>query len=299
MKDLKQLMLFAKVVEFGGISSAARMLSLQKATLSRSLKRLEVAVGARLLERSSRQVRLTEMGSVLLRHCKRIAEELEEAEAAIGSMQAAVRGKLRIAAPHTFGRSMFSQVLFRFLDKYPETELEIELTNRRVDPVEEGFDFVIRLGPLADTSLVAKELGTAQSVLCASPAYLGANTPIRLPRDLENHRIIQSIFGSDRHHWTFSRGKAKVKIEVKPRLIANDPVVRRDAAVAGLGVALLPLWVVKEDFKTERLKRLLPSWKSSLTYHLYVLYPNRGSLALKSRAFLAFLDREIPTGLVD
>lgn len=168
--DPKLLVLFAKVVRLNSISRAARLLSIPKATISRSLTRLEDALGSRLFERSSRGMRLTEAGERIARHGQRVVEEIEEAKAAIGATQTAMSGQLRIATPLTFGRSLLSPVLPRFLARHPQLHVEVELTNRRVDPSEENFDLVVRLGPLADTSLVAKPLGIVNFAACASPA---------------------------------------------------------------------------------------------------------------------------------
>ncbi|TAL98664.1 MAG: LysR family transcriptional regulator [Paraburkholderia sp.] len=295
--DPKALLLFAKVVECSGISNAARMLSVPKATISRAISRLEASLGTRLLERTSRQMRLTESGETIYGHCQRIAEEIEEAKAAVGSIQGVTRGKLRLASPLTFGRSLLSPALPKFLARYPELHIELELTNRRVDPVEENFDVVIRLGPLADTSLIAKKLGVVEFAPCASPAYLNAKTKPKHPHDLSRHAIIDFFGGAERHNWIFSRSGEKVEAEVVPSFDVNDPIVRRDAAVAGLGVALLPLFLVREEIEKGQLQVILPQWQSTRTNGIYALYPNRRSLSLKSRAFLAFLEEEMPSRL--
>ena len=150
MLDPKHLLIFAKVVECGGITSAARILGMPKATVSRAVAKIEKNLASRLLERSSRKIRLTESGIVLFEHCRRIAEEIGHAEAAVGNLEGVVRGKLRIAAPFTFGHFLLSPILPDFLIEYPEVQTELELTNRRVDPIEEAFDFVVRVGMVED-----------------------------------------------------------------------------------------------------------------------------------------------------
>lgn len=150
MLDPKHLLIFAKVVECGGITSAARILGMPKATVSRAVAKIERNSASRLLERSSRKIRLTESGIVLFEHCRRIAEEIGHAEAAVGNLEGVVRGKLRIAAPFTFGHFLLSPILPDFLIEYPEVQTELELTNRRVDPIEEAFDFVVRVGMVED-----------------------------------------------------------------------------------------------------------------------------------------------------
>ncbi|WP_233809583.1 LysR family transcriptional regulator [Paraburkholderia sp. HP33-1] len=295
--DPKSLLVFAKVVECGGISAAGRLLSMPKATISRAISGLETSLGTRLLERSSRKMRLTESGETIFGHCQRIAEEIEEAKAAIGSMQSATRGHLRVASPLTFGRSLLSPILPRFLSQHPALRVEVELTNRRVDPIEENFDFVIRLGPLADTSLVAKQLGMIHFVPCASAQYLQSHGVPKQPLDLTRHSVIDIFDTEGKHHWTFTRAGQRIEVEVSPRFDANDPIVRRDAALSGIGVALLPWFLVEEEVRTGQLQVVLPQWRSTRTNGIYALYPNRRSLSLKSRAFLAFLEEEIPPKL--
>jgi DNA-binding transcriptional LysR family regulator len=296
--DPKLLVMFAKIVEVRGISAAARMLDMPKATVSRGLTRLEESLGARLLERSARKMRLTKPGETMYRHCQRIVEEIEEAKAAIGSLETVIRGHLRIASPLTFGRSLLSPVLPAFLARHSELRVEVELTNRRVDPVEENFDFVIRLGPLADTSLIAKSLGEIRFAPFASAGYLRSRTKLQHPDDLSRHAVIDFFDGADLHHWAFTRGEERAEVDVQPRFDANDPIVRRDAALAGLGVTLLPIWLVRDEVATGQLEVALPEWRSTRSNVIYAMFPNRLSLSTKSRALLAFLEEEIPKQLV-
>jgi LysR family transcriptional regulator for bpeEF and oprC len=297
MNDPRNLVLFAKAVELGGVRAAARVLSVPKTTISRAIAQLETKLGAQLLERSPRKITLTELGQMFFQHCRRVVQDIEEAEAAVGTMQGVARGRLRVAAPVTFGRSLLSPVLAEFLQAYPEIRMELELTNRKVDPAEEGFDFVIRLGPLDDSSLIAKDLGALTFALCASPRYLKRGLTLTHPRDLAQHKVIDFFGGADHRVWTFLKGSDSVNVEVTPRLDANDPMVRRDAAVAGLGIALLPIWLFNAEAPAKRLIRLLPGWHSAVSTRIYALYPSRRSLTPKSRAFLSFLQAEIPAKL--
>lgn len=297
MNDPRNLVLFAKAVELGGVRAAARVLSVPKTTISRAIAQLETRLGAQLIERSPRKIRLTELGQVFFQHSRRVVQDIEEAEAAVGSMQGVARGRLRVAAPVTFGRSLLSPVLASFLRDYPEIRLELELTNRKVDPAEEDFDVVIRLGPLDDSSLVAKDLGALSFVLCASPRYLARGARPSHPRELAQHKVIDFFGGADHRVWTFMREGESQSVEVSPRLDANDPMVRRDAAVAGLGIALLPIWLFNAEAPAKRLVRLLPGWHAAASTRIYALYPSRRSLTPKSRAFLSFLQEEIPSRL--
>ena len=298
MLDPRHLLWFSKVVECGSITAAARILNVPKATISRAIKRIETELSSRLLERTSRKFRLTDAGGTLFQHCMRIAAEIEDAEAAVGLLQGTARGTLRIAAPFTFGRFLLSPILAEFLFMQPEIQIDLELTNRRVDPIEENFDFVVRTGKLEDSILIVRKLGEVAYGLFASPKYLRTGTVPRQPMDLERHSLIGAFGGGDRATWTFANGNQEVTVRVSSlKLNVNDPMVRLDAAIAGVGVAVLPLWLVKAQKKENVLRRLLPEWQPLCSMSLSALYPNRRSLTIKSRVFLTFLEERIPAFL--
>jgi LysR family transcriptional regulator, regulator for bpeEF and oprC len=299
MMDPRHLLMFAKVVECGGITSAARVLGMPKATVSRAVAKIEKSLSTRLLERSSRKIRLTESGIVLFEHCRRIAEEIGRAEAAVGSIEGVARGKLRIAAPFTFGHFLLSPILPDFLMEHPEVQTELEVTNRRVDPIEEAFDLVVRVGAIEDSTMVAKTIGDVPFGLFASAKYLKREIALHRPADLERHALIGSLGSGERNVWRFVKGSEKESIRVvDARLDANDPMVRLDAALAGVGIALLPLWIARTYEKKGKLRRVLPEWEAVTTTRVHVLYPSRRSLTPKSRAFVAFLQKRVPPLLV-
>jgi LysR family transcriptional regulator, regulator for bpeEF and oprC len=295
MMDPKHLLMFAKVVECGGITAAARVLGMPKATVSRAVAKIEKSLSTRLLERSSRKIRLTESGIVLFEHCRRIAEEIGHAEAAVGSLEGVARGKLKIAAPFTFGHFLLSPILPDFLVEHPEVQIELEVTNRRVDPIEEAFDLVVRVGAIEDSTMVAKTIGDVPFGLFASAKYLKHEIAPHRPADLERHALIGSLGSGERNVWLFVKGSEKESIRVvNARLDANDPMVRLDAALAGVGIALLPLWIARTYEKKGKLRRVLPEWESVTTTRVHVLYPSRRSLTPKSRVFVAFLEKRVP-----
>jgi LysR family transcriptional regulator, regulator for bpeEF and oprC len=298
MMDPKHLLIFAKVVECGGITSAARILGIPKATVSRAVAKIEKDLSTRLLERSSRKIRLTESGSILLEHCVRIAEEIDHAEAAVGTLEGRAHGKLRIASPFTFGH-LLSPILPDFLIENPEVQVELELTNRRVDPIEEAFDLVVRVGVIEDSMMVAKTIYDVPFGLFASTEYLKREIALKRPIDLERHSLISFFAGGERDIWRFVKGGDEESIRVSnARLDANDPMVRLDAVLAGIGIALLPLWITKAHEKEGRLRRILPEWQAVTTTRVHVLYPSRRGLTPKSRAFVTFLQKRIPPLLI-
>ncbi|HEV2570608.1 MAG TPA: LysR family transcriptional regulator [Beijerinckiaceae bacterium] len=294
MIDPKLLLIFAKAVECGSITAAARVLGMPKATVSRAIARVEALLAVRLLERSSRRFRVTEAGALLFQHCQRIAEEIDDAEATMATLQGAARGRLRVAAPYTFSHFLLSPVLGEFLSAYPDIQFDLELTNRRVDPVEEAFDFVVRVGALENSEMIVKTLGNVAYGLFAHVQYLRTAPPLHDPSDLANHPLIGSFAGAQSNRWAFTRGDREINLDVGPsRLNVNDPMVRLDAMAAGLGIALLPDWLVRTRHPGRKIRRLLPEWKPVIDARVSVLYPDRRSLTPRSRAFLTFLNQRI------
>jgi DNA-binding transcriptional LysR family regulator len=295
--DPRDMLLFAKVADLSSISAAARALSTSKATVSRSVSRLESALNARLLERSSRHLVLTEVGRIFLAYCRKVAEEIESAESAVGELQAAVRGHLRVAVPLVFGRAVLAPALSRFLSSHPEVRMEVRLTNRRVDPIEEGFDLVVRVGTQPDSSLLMRELGRALHAVYASPAYLRKHPKINHPDDLQAHAALDVLEGAEAIEWGFQCGEETARVRIVPRLDLNDAVIRRDAAIEGLGVALLPSWICSEAEADGRLVRVCADWESTRVNHLFALWPSRRNALPRLRAFLDFLVSAMPVEL--
>lgn len=291
--DPKLLILFTKTVRHNGINGTARALSIPKATISRNLSKLEADLGARLFERSMHGLHLTEAGQRIFAFGQRIEDEVEEAKNAVESAQNSMAGQIRVATPLTFGRSLLSPMLPKFFSLYPGIHLELELTNRAVDPVEENFDVVVRLGPLPDSNLIAKLLGTVQFIACASPAYLSSKKPVNRPEDLSDLEVIESFSGTRQAVWDFTHQGTEAQIPVHGKLDVNDPIVRRDAAIAGLGISLIPSWLAKPAIGQGLLTPILPYWQPKKTTKIYALYARRHNLSSKTRSFLTFLESEI------
>lgn len=292
--DPNDMLLFAKAAELQGISAAARALGRPKASVSRAVVRLETVLNARLLERTSRKVALTDAGRVFLAHCQRVAEEVENAEAEIGHLQGAVRGTLRVAVPMTFGRALLAPLLPQFLATYPELRLELRITDRAFDPVEDGLDVVVRQGPLGDSSLMSRELGRAYYGAYATPAYLAAHPPIRQPEDLAAHAVLDFFNGKDRKICSFTRNGEQRDVTVQPRVDLNDAVMRRDAALQDIGIALAPIAICTEALRQGQLKRVLPDWICLRSAAMFALWSGRRHLPPRLRAFLDFLSEAIP-----
>jgi DNA-binding transcriptional LysR family regulator len=278
---MDEILVFARVVESGSFSAAARLLGMPKSTVSRKVAQLEDRIGARLLQRTTRKLGLTDAGRIYYQHALRIAGEVEEAERAVGRMQASPRGLLRVSAPLWLPLGPLVAV---YLERYPDVQLDLYCSDRQVDLVEEGFDLALRAGPLADSTLVARSLGKIARVLVAAPHYCKLHGTPRTPSDLTRHACI--AFGS--RLWALHDGKRRVEVRVTPRLTVNDLDVARDAAKAAVGIAWIPAFVCAADLRAGKLRQVLPRWRSEEA-PLHVVYPTARHLSPKVAAFIELL----------
>lgn len=283
------LRLFAAVAQTGGITAAARLLGLQKSAVSRDLMRLEGAVGARLVQRTTRKVSLTEAGRLLAAYAGRVVEEMDAAAAALEAMREAPRGELRVSLPFAFARFVLIPALPRFRAAYPEVRLRLDASARIVDLVDEGFDVAIRVGELPSSSLVARFLAASPLVLAASPGYLAARGEPTRPADLARHQLVDLAPGGSRDRWTLARGEGEAEaVPVSPVLSVADPSLARDLVVESLGVGVLPGLYLGADLAAGRLRPILPGWSLGGP-PLHVVYPSRRSVPPKTRAFVDFV----------
>ncbi len=292
MIDLNEMLIFAKVVDRGGFSAAGRALGLPKSNISRRVSRLEDRLGVRLLERTTRMVRPTEIGEVYYRHCKRIQEEAEHASASVSQLLEAPRGRLRIGASVTTGQILLSPFLAEFMARYPEVQLELDLSNRRIDMIEEGFDLLIRIGQLEDSSLIAKRLGEARSCLYASPAYLDARSAPNDPDGLEEHDCLTMGDIQLATEWRLVGPKGSRTIAIRPRATINDFPTLRQIVLDGGGIAALPSYLCTELERQGRLVRIL-SDLSLPPVEFHALYPSHRGATPKVRVFLDFLVEKV------
>ncbi|MET0404948.1 MAG: LysR family transcriptional regulator [Cystobacter sp.] len=281
--DLNELLVFARVIQAGSFTAAARGLRMPKSTVSRKVSELEERVGAQLLQRTTRQLRLTEVGSVFYEHCARIVAEAEQAEQAVTRMQAAPHGLLRVTLPLSFG--VFGPIIAEFLRRHPEVQVELLCTDRMVDLVGEGFDLAVRAGKLVDSSLMARRLGSIERIVVASPEYLQRRGTPKTPRDLEKHDCL--LFGTSQNAgtWALSSGNKTVEVPVTTRLSVNEPDMLRAMALASTGIALMPNIACVDDVGSGRLRRVLPDWTSAESA-VHAIYPSSRHHAPKVMAFV-------------
>ena len=284
MLDLTDLRAFARIADLGSISAAARALRMPKSSVSRSLVRLEQAVGAVLVERSTRHLRLTEAGLLLQRRARRILDDVGEAENAIGGLVGIPRGDLRVSVPFTFATGPLARMLPGFVLRYPEVRVVLSIDNRPVDLLAEEVDVAIRIGPLPDSELIARRLASFALWPCASPGYLAAASPIDAPEDLPNHRLI--AHGDRRQRWSFrSPSGAASDIEFEPGTVVPEPDVVRTMLLGHAGIGMLPDFHAAGDVAAGTLVRVLPGYDCG-SVDAHALYPSHRSLSAKVRVFI-------------
>lgn len=288
LDTLAGMAIFARVVDAGGFSAAARELGLSKSAVSKQVSALEDKLGARLLHRTTRRMSLTEAGAALLERGRRVLAEAEEAEALVGALQAEPRGTLRVNAPMTFGTMHLGPAISDFLALHGAVTVDLGLDDRFIDLVDEGWDVAIRIGRLADSSLVARKLAAARRVIVASPGYLAARgAPQRLD-DLLRHDCLCYSYMTAGEEWRFDGPDGEESVRVVGRLHANNGEILRAAVCAGAGIATLPTFICGPDIASGRLVRVLPQYEVRGS-GIYAVWPPGRHLTAKVRAFVDFL----------
>ncbi|TMP40587.1 LysR family transcriptional regulator [Pseudoalteromonas citrea] len=287
--DLNDMMVFLAVVEASSFTLAADRLGIPRANVSRKLSRLEAQLGITLLERSTRSQHLTEAGKQYLIHCKRIQEEIDLANNSVVELLNNYKGQLKVGASVAMGQQVLRPVLGQFMHKYPEINVQLNLVNRRVDFIEEGFDVVIRIGQLDDSTLIAKKLGSISRKLFASPSYLAQyGTPTAVEQLAEHQVLIMNPANNDtRLHLSLSNGQSFTLLN-KPRLLVDDFALLKQSMLDGLGIAVLPEYMCTKEIKTGTLAQILPEWGMP-EVDVYALYPRNRAKLPKVSAFLTFI----------
>lgn len=291
---LDDALIFTRVVECHSFTQAAQSLGMQKSTVSRRIALLEERLGVRLLNRTTRKLRLTEVGQAYYERCRQIMLDFAEAEQAVMQLQQAPSGLLRITAPIEFGQLFLGRVLGEFMRQYPQISAEVELTSRDVDPLEEGVDIAIQVGQPRDSTLIARKLFESRRRLCASPSYLAQHGTPRTVQELAGHRALHLPVDSPRHWPLLGENIACQRV-----LACNNITLAREAALAGAGIAALPVMISEAAVQDGELIELLPEARLP-TGELYAVYPSRRFQAMKVKAFLDFLIASLPqAGLLE
>ena len=295
MQDLNDMLFFAEVVERGGFAAAGRSLGLPTSRLSRRVAELETRLGVRLLQRTTRRLALTDVGAQYLRHCVAVREEAEAAADVVARVHAAPRGVLRVSCPVTLAQTVVGELVPQYMARYPEVRVDMQVTNRVVNLVEDGIDVALRVRPTLDDSgsLVVKRLGSSQTLLVGTPAQLKRQGQPALAADLDrldtvsmsatDGRVTWPLLGPDgqRHEWTHP-----------PRLVADDLLTLKLAMLGGVGVGLLPDYMCQPKLLTGQLVLVLPGWNPPLGL-MHAVFTSRRGLAPAVRCFLDFLGERL------
>lgn len=295
MDRLGAMRLFVAVAETGSFSSGAQRVGLSKSVASKQIKALEDHLGARLINRTTRRLNLTEVGTAYAERCRRLLADLDETEASVSRLHADPRGVLRINAPMSFGQQHLAPLLAEFLRRYPHIELDLNLNDRRVDLLEEGVDVAIRIGELEDSSLIARKLSETELVACASTDYVAQQGLPGHPDELARHPCLGYSLRAGRDVWRFRRDGEEVSVNVQGPLRVNNGDTLRVAALAGLGIVLSPCFISGADLQAGRLVRVVPEWRAA-TLGIYAVYPPHRYLSAKVRAMVDFLRDHVIRG---
>ncbi len=289
--DPSDLLLFARVVEFGSLSQAGERLQLPKSTVSRRLTQLETRLGERLLTRTTRKLVLTELGASLLEHARKVAEETEAAGALAQHRQQAPSGLLRVSMPADFANIYLAGMLPDFMARYPAITLELDLSPRRVDLIAENFDIAIRMGSLPDdATLAARKVLVSNWALFAAPSYTGLHGLPEHPDDLFRHELLSlRRMPNGLVRWPLTRGKTTWERDLPVRLMANSPELLTRMAAAGMGIATCTTQFAAPLVARGELVRVLPDWSFPSNIG-WAVFPGRRLMPAKTRAFLDMLE---------
>lgn len=289
MSRIPELEVFVEVIEHQSFTDAADSLGVSKSFVSKQISRLEDRLGVRLINRTTRQLHLTDAGAAFFDRAKRIIEDIDEAERSVMQLNTQPRGTLRISAPMSFGLQYLSPVLNDFLREHPELSLDLELSDRNVDLIDEGFDLVVRIGDLVDSSFMARKLAPANLLMVASPAYLAEHGEPQKAHDLSNHECMQYTYQASGTNWRLvSPDGQQISVPIRGRLKANNGNVLLDAARRGVGLAIMPDFLCSEDLANGTLVTVLNSWSIG-DRAIWALYPHSRHLSAKVRACVDFM----------
>jgi DNA-binding transcriptional LysR family regulator len=288
MDRLLAMRVFSTVVESGSFTRAAEQLRLSATATSRHVAELEKHLGAQLLQRSTRRLHLTEIGTNYYDRCRTILADVEEAEAQAATSESQPRGTLRISLPHSFGMRYIAPLMPEFCNRYPELQLELSFSDQKVDLVEEGIDMALRITTELKTSLIARKLAIAEFVCCAAPTYLQRHGTPQRPDDLRQHNCLTYSYASAGNVWAFTRDGKPVEVQVKGTLRSNNGDMNRLAAINGLGIIVLPTFMVCDELRSGTLVPVLADY-SIPDKQVYAVYLPGARRAARIKAMVDFL----------
>lgn len=290
MDRLNSMTLFVEVVKGKGFTTAADKIGLSRAQVSKSVMQLEKHLGTRLLNRTTRRVSLTETGRIYYERCKDILQDIEEIEGIAGEQTTKPNGTLTLSAPTSFGILHLNKAIPEYIKQYPQVQISLSLADRFIDVVSEGFDLVIRIAELENSSLIARKIAPCKRILCASPDYLRKNGKPTVAQDLATHQCLTYLNDLKPDTWVLHGQNGTESIKVNGPVCSDNGDILRTAAISGLGITSLPTFIVGPDLCAGRLQPVLPE------YHLpeisiYAIFPSRRYLSAKVRTFVDFLSK--------
>lgn len=288
MDRLTSMAVFVKVADLGSFAGAAKELRLSPTMIGKHIRYLEERLGSMLINRSTRRQSLTELGRSYLDHCRHLLEEAEAGDALAEEALSAPRGKLRIASSIAFGSYSLTPGIVQFMRKYPEITVELVLSDRMADLLEDGIDAAIRVGTLTDSTMMSRSLSPYSGVVCAAPSYLNERGTPTHPKELVHHECLRYPGWADGQRWTFLGPDGELQVHVKSRLTINSAVGIHHAALAGAGIVLMRSEMLAEDIKAGRLRLLFPNYTIQSRPRHLVWLRNR-KMTPKLRAFIDFM----------
>jgi DNA-binding transcriptional LysR family regulator len=298
MDILHCMRVFVRVAQRSGFAATARDMRMSPAAVTKHVAYLEGRVGARLFDRTTRKVGLTEVGRVYLEHCLECLQAIADADASVNELSKEPKGHLRVTAPIDLGNQL-SSIIARFMSAHRQVSVELQVSNRPVDLIEEGIDVAIRVAPSLDGSAVARPLALTRVAIFAAPSYLDQHGRPRRPEDLERHRSLIFLEPRPRDEWTLQRGNASVRVKFKGVFATNSGAALSIASSEGAGLVIGPSFVTRDDFDAGKLEQVLPEWKVLPDLYVYAVYPHRRFLAPKVRAFIETLRAAYGDGTKD
>ncbi len=294
MTDLNLMAIFARVVEAGSFAEAARRMATSRSAISKAVAKLEKELGARLLNRTTRYLSLTEIGASVSEHCTRMLSEAEQARKLVDSLTTAPRGLLRVSASVAFGTLHIAPALAVFLSRYPEIRIDLTITDRWVDLAEEGYDVAIRVTGAPPPNWVARKLAPVRRKLCATPGYFDQRGVPQSPADLVHHNCLDYTRSGEQGHWRFTGPDGDISVPVTGPLHVDDDEALSQAVLGGLGIGLLPTFIIGKDLQSGKLQAALSEY-IPVEQHVYAMYLPTRHLPSKVRVFIDFLLTHIGT----
>ena len=291
MDKLTRIKVFVNVVETGSFTAASERMGLSRAAVSKYVSQLETSIGGRLLNRTTRHVSVTESGHVYFERCKDILHNMEEADELVSGLSGQPQGTLRLSAPSVFAHRHITPLVGEFTKMYPDVKINIMVSDRYVDLVDEGYDVAIRVGKMENSDLIAQHIAQCHHVFIASPNYLKTAPQLNTPADLKNHLTVLYSY-TEGAKWPLTKNGKDHSVKISPVMTSNNPEVLLEASIAGMGISIMPTFIASDAIQRGDLQTVLNDYQT-LTLPIYAVYASRQYLPAKIRVFIDYLKERI------